>query len=229
MDYAELCERFVATNFPAAAIAVVGGSTARGTRTATSDIDLLLVGDGLFSGDRDSIAATYRFSGEVIEVFGYTSESFERWAHSGVAQYRPVIAEILVDGMTIRGGHDLDLLRERWREILAQGPLVTPHDLEMRRYVITDLLDDLADSTDPLEQRVIASTLFDRTAELILLANGRWIGTGKYLPRRLRAFSEHLTQQLSDPLLSGDLRAFSNEVQLRLQRAGGRVQTGFVR
>lgn len=229
MDYVDLAESFVAAHFPNAAIAVVAGSTARGTRTATSDIDLLLVGDDLFSDGRTSIAATYEYGGEAFEVFGYTHEAFGEWAQGGIAQHRPVIVEMLVDGVEVRGRTALADLRQTWRRALEAGPTVTAHELEMRRYVITDLLDDLSDSTDQLEQRVIASTLFDRIAELILLANGHWIGTGKYLPRRLRELSSEIADQLSAPLLSGDLPAFSREAEFWLERAGGRIHTGFVR
>lgn len=229
MDYVALCENFVATNFPAATIAVMAGSTARGTRTTTSDIDLLLIGDELFDDQRTSLAGTYQFGGEAFEVFAYTNEAFEQWTHGGLAQYRPVIVEMLFEGRGVRGGADLAALRHRWQKTLDAGPVIDAHELAMRRYVITDLLDDLQDSTDQLEQHVIAATLFDRAAELILLTNRHWVGTGKYLPRRLRAFSEDIADELSAPLLSGDLRAFSDEVGLWLDRAGGRVHTGFIR
>ena len=229
MDYVDLARSFVATNFPNATIAVVAGSTARGTRTATSDIDLLLIGENLLSGDRTSLAATYEYRGEAFEVFGYTPESFEQWAQGGIAQYRPVIVEMLVEGVEVRGSTVLAHLRNNWSKALEEGSKATAHELELRRYVITDLLDDLRDSTDRLEQHVIASTLFDRTAELLLLVNRRWIGTGKYLPRRLRELSSETADQLSAPLLSGDLAKFGQEVERWLEHAGGRVHTGFVR
>lgn len=229
MDYLDLCRSFVAANFPNPEIAVLGGSTARGTRTPTSDIDLLLVGDNLFTDGRTSLAGTYEYGGEAVEVFGYTHESFEPWARRGVERHRPVIVEMLIVGTEIRGGAQLEKLRQTWGEILAAGPAVTVRELEMRRYVLTDLLDDLRDSSDRLEQHVLASALFEKAAELILLTNGRWIGTGKYLPRRLRQLSVEVADQLSAPLLRGDLREFGDEVERWLEHAGGRVHTGFVR
>ena len=42
--------------------------------------------------------------------------------------------------------------------------------MELRRYAITDLIDDLRDATDPLEQRLVAFALFERIAELMLLS-----------------------------------------------------------
>lgn len=95
--------------------------------------------------------------------------------------------------------------------------------------MITDLLDDLQDSQDALEQHVIASTLFDKTAELILLDSRRWLGTGKFLPRRLRELDAHRAADLADPLLQGDLSRFCQRVEQELTALGGRVQAGFVR
>lgn len=229
MDFLDLCERFLLAEFPLADIAVLGGSTARGSRTATSDIDLLVIGDRLFDDERTSLAGSFAFEGEVFEVFAYTRGAFEEWARAGLAQHRPVIVHMLVEGLEVRGGNELGQLRERWGGLLAEGPLVTSHDLQLRRYVITDLLDDLRDAEDELEQAVIAWTLFSRVAELILLSGRQWVGTGKYLPRRLRDLDGVRAHELSAALLAGDYSEFAERVQAELQLAGGRVQTGFTR
>jgi hypothetical protein len=229
MTLLALCERFVASHFPGAAIAVVGGSSARGTRTATSDVDLLVLGGDLFDDGSTSVAASYAFEGEVFEVFGYTPQAFAAWAQRGIEQCRPVIVQMLVEGVEVRGGQELRALRDEWAPVLTAGPMVDTHELDLRRYAITDLLDDLRDATDDLEQHVLAWGLFERTAELMLLDEHRWLGAGKYLPRRLRELSRERTDELTRPLLRGDLAAFADRVEVELDRAGGRVQAGFVR
>ncbi len=95
--------------------------------------------------------------------------------------------------------------------------------------MITDLLDDLRDATDVLEQRVIAGTLFERIAELMLLDGWTLGRDGKWLPRRLRDLSQERADLLSTPLLADDLAGFADRVEAELERAGGRVQAGFVR
>ncbi|KYJ99400.1 hypothetical protein [Microbacterium sp. CH1] len=230
MDQVERVGRFIAARYPRARIAIVAGSTARGQRTRSSDIDLLLIDDDLFADDaRASEAATFEFEGEIFEVFAYTAEGFETWANRGLAQYRPVIVHMLMEGVPVRSGPGLDDLRARWGAVLAAGPTVEDRETRFRRYVITDLLDDLQDATDPLEQQVVAGLLFERMAELMLLANGQWIGSGKWLPRRLRAWSPERAEQLSAPLLAGDIPGFAARVGEELELAGGRVQAGFVR
>lgn len=229
MEHLEIAERFVSAHFPGSSIAVVAGSTARGTRTATSDIDLLVIGDAMFDGDQRSLAAGFEFEGEFFEVFAYTPAGFAEWARRGVAQYRPVIAHMLVEGVELRGGAELASFRDTWSRTLAAGPTVDAHELDFRRYVITELLDDLRDAGDPLERHMLAARLFEKTAELMLLSGGRWIGAGKYLPRRLRELSAARTDALAEPLLRGDLVAFAERIERELDAAGGRVQAGFVR
>ncbi|WP_431866216.1 nucleotidyltransferase domain-containing protein [Microbacterium paraoxydans] len=230
MDQAERIERFLVERYPRSRIAIVAGSTARGERTHTSDIDLLLIDDDLFADDAQvSEAATVEFEGETFEVFAYTAAGFETWANRGIAQHRPVIVHMLVEGVPVRCGTGLDDLRARWGAVLAAGPVLEETESRIRRYMITDLLDDLGDATDPLEQRVVAGLLFERMAELMLLTDGRWIGSGKWLPRRLRAWNPERADRLSTPLLAGDIAGFAARVGEELELAGGRVQAGFVR
>lgn len=228
MDYAAVAERFVATRFPVTTIAVMGGSSATGKRTRSSDIDLLLIGDEQFA-DVWASHAVYEFEGEIFETFGYTRAGFEHWARSGISAGRPTIVHILVDGIGIRGGRELEALRHTWRQVIEAGPEVRPHELELRRYLVTNLLDDLRDVSDPLERQVIAADLFTQISELVLLSAHRWVGTGKYLPRRLRELSAERAESLSQPLLRGDFTAFGDQVEQELKLAGGRMLVGFVR
>lgn len=230
MDPLRAAAEFVDRRFPSAQIAVVGGSTARGARTDTSDIDLLLIGpDDMFDAGESSLAATYAFAGEVVEVFAYTPDAYEDWAKGSIAQFRPTIVDMLVSGAAIRDDGSLASLRNKWRRVLAAGAEPSPELLAMKRYIVTDVLDDLQDATDPLETRVLAHTLFREVAELALLANGRWIGTGKYLPRRLREWNEDRAAALTDPYLADDRAKLLVAAARELDAAGGRLQVGHVR
>jgi predicted nucleotidyltransferase len=230
MEQQPVALRFVEKFFPAATVAVVAGSTARGTRTATSDIDLLLVGPAeMFGDDKDSVAATYEFEGEIIEVFAYTLEGFERWARAGVREHRPVIVDMLQAGVPVRSEAPYQHLRVRWEPIMRLGPAPDAHELDLLRYAVTDLLDDLADATDPLEARLIASALFEKTSVLLLLAHHRWIGTGKYLARRLREWDAGRAEKLSAPFIHSDWSLFMDAVVAELDQLGGRLQAGFTR
>lgn len=223
-------ERFLQARFAAASIAVVGGSTARGTRTATSDIDLLIVGPGeMFEPGRDSVAAAYEFDGERFEVFAYTSEALDWWLQHDLVDLRPVLHDILLTGIDVRVTSELDALRARWRPLVDHGPQINDHQLALRRYAITDLLDDLNDTTNPLEGRIVAHDLFTRLGELMLLSYGHWLGSGKWLVRRLRDWDAERTDALAAPLLAGNIRAFVAAAEFELAQLGGRVDGDFVR
>lgn len=221
--------RFVAAHFPLAEAAVVGGSTSTGTRTATSDIDLLLLGPPAMLDGDDSRAATWSFEGEAIEVFAYAEHGFERWAARGVEQCRPVIVDMLVRGTAVRDGALLDALRARWAPILAQGPSVDAHRINLLRYAVTDLVDDLRDAEDPFERHVTMACLLEQVAALALLSNGRWLGSGKHLARQLRKWSPDRAAALAEPFVAGDAPGFLRAAERELDRAGGRLREGFVR
>lgn len=228
--YAASAERFVASAFPGAAIAIMAGSTSRGERTATSDIDVLLIGDDLFaSPEQTSVATTLAFEGHVFEVFGYTHAGFEEWAARDIAQHRPVIVNMLLDGIPIRADSSLVPLRARWTAVREAGPHVSAHEHDIRRYVVTDLLDDLRDAEDAAERHVIAAALVERVAQLMLLNGGCWIASGKHLPRALRAMDAGRADALLLPWLAADFTSLADSVAQELERAGGRLQTGFTR
>lgn len=229
MTHIEIARRFVATQFPLATDAIVGGSTATETRTATSDIDLLLLGPVEMLDGAASLAANFGFEGESIEVFAYTPESFDWWAARGVEQCRPVIVDMLVHGNVIRESNAIVDLRGRWQAVLQAGPVRDTHRDDMLRYVITDLIDDLRDAEDSFEQRVIMSGLMEELAALMLLTNGRWLGTGKHLARQLRSLSPDRTAALATPFMTGDSEGFAAVAERELERAGGRLREGFVR
>ncbi|MGO2750158.1 MAG: hypothetical protein ACTIA6_08925 [Pseudoclavibacter sp.] len=230
MEPAEVAAVFVAERFPRAEIAVMAGSSATGRRTATSDIDLLLIGpDAMFNDGRTSLAASFAYAGEAIELFSYTGADFPKWVRSDLSGHRPVLLNMLLEGLPVRGGAQLRVLRDHWRPVFEQGPRVSEHELATRRYEVTDLLDDLRDASDLLEQRVTAGLLFDKTAELILLANGHWLATSKHLVRALRAWDSHRAAALAAPFLALEFLIFADQVEAELRLVGGRMQAGFIR
>ncbi len=228
-DYLALAERFIAERFPGAEIAILAGSTARGERTTTSDIDLLLIGDRLLSDGAASHAATHAFEGEAFEVFAYSREGFAEWAQRSIAGHRPTVVHMLVEGVPLRRSDDLDAFRSVWAARLDAGPDVTSTELAFRRYQLTDVIDDLRDADDPLERHLLATLTFEKTAELMLITAGDWIGAGKQLPRRLRRLDAARADALAAPLLADQFDLLADAAERELERAGGRLREGFVR
>ncbi|MFE1584168.1 nucleotidyltransferase domain-containing protein [Streptomyces sp. NPDC058737] len=119
------------------------------------------------------------------------------------------------------------------RALAAAGPPPVPADeIDDRRYALTDLLDDLAGSTDPSERLFIATELVRRTAELALAVSGSWGGGGKWLARRLETTAPEVNARLHHGLreaLDGRAEPLVTVVDEVLARAGGRFWVGYKR
>lgn len=225
--------RFCDAEYRGATTIVLGGSSSSGRRTATSDIDLLLIapaatfGEGV-ADDHGEARVAHRH-GERLDVFAYTVAGFRDWAERDFGSLRPVLPYLLTEGMPLRAGDEFEPLRRWSAERLVAGPRPTAHQLELRRYAITDLIDDLGDATDPLAVAAIRADLLRALGELATLAAGAWLGSGKWLARRLRA---------ADPAAAERLEAFAAErdpshaaaaASRMLDGLGGRVDADFTR
>lgn len=220
---------YAAEHYPLADLIAVGGSAAR-RRRPRSDIDLLVVGPAtMFAHGADEAAHTDLWRGELFEVLASTVDAFRRHQAAGVARFRPVSGFLLVDGVVVLDrGIGADLLAET-RALLDAGPTVPEGALAQRRYGVTNALDDLLDATDPAESAVLAGFLFERLAELLLLANGRWIASGRHLLGRLRQLDPDLAARLGTALAARDVAALERLTLEALEPLGGRLLAGHVR
>jgi len=229
-DPVRVAESFVASRFPAALGVVLAGSAAAGTSTPTSDVDLLLLGsEEMFDGGASSLAATFEHEGRLVEVFAYTPESFRTWAERAIEKLRPVTLAMLRDGVVLRESPALLELRAWATHVLDAGPSIAQHELDVRRYHVSALLDDLSDASDPVERAHVLGESYRSLAELLLLTHGRWIGSGKWLVRRLREWDADVAQSLGDCLAAGDAAATVARAEELLAPLGGRLQAGMVR
>jgi hypothetical protein len=213
----------VAERFPGALAAFLGGGVLSARRTATSDLDVVVVVAGPPAPFRESL----RWRGWPVELFVHDEASIERYFALDTAHRKPTLARMVADGAALTGREDIRAaITDLARSVLAVGPPeLTAAELDWRRYGLTDLLDDLAGSTDPGETAVIGWTVWRQTAELALLLAGRWLGGGKWLLRELRA---------AEPALAADLVAAGGDpvrliavADLVLGRAGGRLWAGY--
>ncbi|MBE1577247.1 hypothetical protein ACFORH_08715 [Amycolatopsis roodepoortensis] len=106
-------------------------------------------------------------------------------------------------------------------------------DLEDRRYLLTDLLDDLDGAGDPDELVFIADRLLIAVAELVLLTGGRWRSHGKWLLRRLREADPEICRELllgyRQVVCAGDPAPLWRVAAGVLDGVGGRLLVGYRR
>jgi hypothetical protein len=218
--------------WPDARVAIIGGSTARGETTPTSDIDLLLLFDHVDHAWRD----TLKVDGQTVELFAHDAATFDYFCRQIDAPTgRLPLARMAIDGVSVLpDGPLLRWLRDHAAALYAAGPpALTAETLLRRRYAITTLLEDLTDSTAPDETLAIAAALYTDLADFTLRAAGTWSGGGRHLARRLRAATPDLASALTEAL--GTLttqpaaakRSFERAVHEALAPHGGLLLEGF--
>ena len=229
----EAALRFCDAEYPEATTVILGGSSSTGKRTPTSDIDILLIAPpSTFEGRNGSPTSEARVThhdGERFDVFAYTVEGYREWAERDFASLRPVLPVLLTEGIPLRTGDEFAELRRWSADRLAPGPRPTAHQLALRRYAVTDLIDDLTDATDELVSAAIRADLLRDLGELALLSSGAWLGSGKWLARRLRAVDPESADALAAFARERDHREAARVVAVLLDRLGGRVDEDFVR
>jgi hypothetical protein len=228
---------FVQERYPGALAAFLGGSTARGAGTPTSDLDIVLV----LPAPAQVHGENLLWGGWPVELFVHTRESvlgfmeFDRSRGSGTMAFMCASGVVLHD----RDG-TAEQLRDAARRTLAAGPPAPePAVLERARYDVTDLRDDLLganatnDDADADELLAIAATLLERTAGLLFAVRNHWHGGGKWLPRRLREADPELADSLLDGyrtlVRGGPREPFAEAVAAVLDRCGGPLWAGYRR
>lgn len=226
MDLVALARQIVAERFPDARAAVLAGSVAAGRATATSDLDIVVL-----SGSGERVWEAIRVQGVPVELFVHTDESVAYWFEHERQQGGCTLAHMLATGLPL-GGAEVDRLQTQAREHLAAGPPAwTREQLDYRRYALTDALDDLAGATDTGERDAVAGQVLVMAGELALGSRGAWLGTGKWLVRRLRGQDPDLAAALlsghRDAVASGDVSALVAACDGVLDGVGGRLTEGF--
>ncbi|MYX38227.1 MULTISPECIES: nucleotidyltransferase domain-containing protein [unclassified Streptomyces] len=221
----------LAARFPDALAGFLGGSTARGEGTTTSDLDVVVVLDPPAGCHAESLT----WGSWPVELFVHTPESarafmgWDRDRGSGTMAFMCARGVVLLDrdGTAAR-------LRDTAERILAAGPpAATDAARDHRRYCVTDLRDDLLGARDEEELLAVAAALLEGAAELLLATRGHWRGGGKWLPRRLREADPELAGLLLGGyralVRGGPREAFASAVDAVLHACGGPLWAGYRR
>ena len=225
MDPVSDARALVSERFPTARAAFLGGGVLSAHRTATSDLDIVVLIDGPPAPYRESL----RWRGWPVELFVHDPSEIGRWFAKDAARRRPNLARMCTSGVILAdAGGTANRIREQALAVLAAGPpRLDQVELDRRRYGLTDVLDDLAGSTDPGETMVICWQIVVEAAELALVLAGSWLGGGKWLLRELRATDPALAEALLSARDEPDeLTRLADTV---LDRGGGRLWAGYRR
>ncbi|MEV7103326.1 nucleotidyltransferase domain-containing protein [Streptomyces atroolivaceus] len=230
MDAIDAARAVVEERHPAARAAFLGGSVVTGRRTAMSDLDIVV----LLHGSPAPYRASLRSGEWPVEMFVHTEATWHAYIQREVRKRRSPLLSMCADGILLfdKDGVGTHLAAEARKLTAAGPPAASAEEIDDRRYAITDLLDDLAGSTDQGERLFIATELVRRTGELVLTASGSWNGGGKWLARRLEPTAPGLNMRLHDGLrdvLAGRIEHLAAVVDETLEQVGGRLWVGYQR
>ncbi|KGR78238.1 nucleotidyltransferase domain-containing protein [Ureibacillus sinduriensis] len=221
-------KQFIDKNFPNCQGALLAGSVVRGEDTDTSDLDIVIFDDNILASYRQSIME-FEWA---IEVFVHNLSSYKQFFEEDSKRARPSLPRMISEGIIIR---DLGVIQQIKREaniILSEGPEIWNSEIiQIKRYFITDVLDDFIGSTTRAEELMIANTLTDMIQEFVLRSNGCWIGSSKWIIRELNNLDKLFASQFVDALdtfyKKDDKSKIIDLVDQILQPYGGRLFEGF--
>jgi hypothetical protein len=221
-------ELFTSNYFPNCHGALLAGSVVRGEATETSDLDIVIFDRNLKSAYRESIIDF----GWNIEVFVHNLTSYKEFFKSDCERARPSLPNMVSEGIVLRDSGIMEHIKQEAKDLVEKGPEEWSADtIKLKRYFITDALDDFIGCTMRAEEIFIANTLAELVSEFVLRTNRKWIGTSKWIIRSLRNYDEKFADQLVEAFdifyKTGDKNRIIIMVDHILQPYGGRLFKGY--
>ncbi|PFA67058.1 nucleotidyltransferase [Bacillus sp. AFS015802] len=224
----EAAKLFIQENFPTCQGALLGGSVVRGEETSTSDLDIVVIEGQLPSEYRESFTAY----GWPIEVFVHNSVTLRHYFQSDCKRARPSLPRMVSEGIPLVDHPIIPILKKEADTLLRDGPPKwNASTIRMKRYFLTDALDDFIGSTNRGESIFIANSIGESLHEFVLRTNGHWIGSSKWIVRALQEYDQHFAGKYVDAFerfyRKDDKKAVVKLVESVLQPHGGRLFEGF--
>ncbi|MFJ5714282.1 nucleotidyltransferase domain-containing protein [Neobacillus sp. NPDC093127] len=224
----EAAQQFIHKYFPYCQGALLAGSVVRGEATETSDLDIVIFDQTISSSYRESLIEF----GWAIEVFVHNLSSYKHFFNNDVERARPSLPRMVSEGIILRDIGIMDSIKKEAKELLTNGPAEwSIETIELKRYFITDALDDFIGCSNRAKEIFIASTLAELVSEFVLRTNRKWIGASKWIVRALRNYDEdfaNLFVEVFDHFYrTGEKKPVVEFVDQVLDPFGGRLFHGF--
>jgi hypothetical protein len=224
----EAAKRFVHTHFPNCQGALLSGSIVRGEATKTSDLDIVVFDNQLPSPFRESLMEF----GWPIEVFVHNLTSYKEFFQSDCERARPSLPKMVSEGIVLVDKGCIEEIKKEANQLLEMGPEPWSEEtIQLKRYFITDALDDFIGSTNRAEELFIANALAEALHEFVLRTNRYWIGASKWIVRTLKQYDESFAKEFVEAFdvfyKTGHKEKIIKLVDKVLKPYGGRLFAGF--
>ena len=181
----EAAARLWRERYDASRVIFLAGSVMRGEATPASDLDLVVVHERLPRAYREAFV----YEGWPVEAFVHDADSIEVFFEADRRRGRPDMMSMVWEGVEIPEACEFSArLKRRARELLDAGPPPLDEDeLTLRRYRLTDWVDDMRFPRSDEELVGTGVYLYQDAADFYLRSRGLWAAHSKTIPRRLRA------------------------------------------
>ncbi len=224
----DAANQFVDKYFPNCDGALLAGSVVRGEATDTSDLDIIIFDDKVTTAFRKSIIEL----DWPIEVFVHNLTSYKHYFEADYKRSRPSLPRMVTEGIVLKDLGIIEPIKKEAKSILDAGPEKwTQEVIRMKRYFMTDVLEDFIGANNRAEELMIANTLTDLIQEFVLRSNCCWMGSSKWIIRELNNLSAEFTSHFIDAFdqfyKHGDKTKVIELVDEILFPYGGRLFDGF--
>jgi predicted nucleotidyltransferase len=228
LDHIEAAKHFIHKYFPNCQGALLAGSVVRGEATETSDLDIVIFDASINSSYRESLKEL----GWDVEVFVHNLSSYKHFFESDYRRARPSLPRMVSEGFILKDEGIIEEIKKEANELLDKGPeRWTVETIKIKRYFITDALNDFIGSSNRAEELFIANTIAELVSEFVLRTNCKWIGSSKWLVRSLRNYNEDFANCFVEAFDSfyttGEKNRIIKLVDEVLQPFGGQLFEGF--
>ncbi|WP_088103576.1 nucleotidyltransferase domain-containing protein [Halalkalibacter urbisdiaboli] len=183
----EAARSLISKRFPTCQGALLAGSVIRGEQTATSDLDIVVFEEDLHFAYRESF-----FENEwPVELFVYNLQSYKSFFESDCKRARPCLPRMVLEGVVLKDEGIISSIKKEAAHLLNKGPEPwSDETINMKRYFITDALDDLIGCSNRGEELFIANKLTELLSEFYLRTNQQWGGDSKWVVRALKEYDD---------------------------------------
>lgn len=223
-------KHIIKDRYPTCDAAILAGSVVRGEATETSDLDIVIFDFSIKEGYRESFMAL----NWPVEAFIYNEESYDKFVKENIERARPSLPRMIAEGVPLLGQSFINEKKSEAEALLSTGPKKwSKETIDLKRYAITDTLEDMKGATNRMEAVFAANLLAEQLHEFYLRTNNQWIGQGKWIVRSLRNFDEDFSKQYSQAFdlfyRTGEKEEIYSLVELVLHPYGGALFEGFSR
>ncbi|WP_273852148.1 nucleotidyltransferase domain-containing protein [Guptibacillus spartinae] len=223
-----IAKKLVQTRTPDCEAAFLAGSVVRGEATATSDLDIVVFDSSVTASYRES----FFYEGWPIEWYVHNLDSYHAFYESDCARAKPSLPKMVSEGIVLYDKGKASVLQYEAKSLLKKGPSRWGEkEIDLKRYFLTDVLEDFIGATDRGEEMCCAASLVEQVHEFILRTNGQWVGSSKWIVRALHNYDTNLAAKFVHAFdhyyKTNEKESIISFVDDALQPYGGRLFDGF--